>query len=118
MRAIRGAITASANSADAIERATCEMLREIERRNRIGARDVVSAFFSLTPDLNATYPARAARGIGWDSVPMLDTVEVSVPGGLERAIRVLIHVEGTGPVQHTYLGEARGLRPDLVEEGP
>lgn len=113
MRAIRGAITAADNTADAIEDATCETLREIERRNRIGPGDVVSAFFSLTPDLSATFPARAARRIGWDEVSMLDTVEVSVPGSLARVIRVLIHVDSDRPVCHTYLREASGLRPDL-----
>ncbi|HZT96744.1 MAG TPA: chorismate mutase [Chloroflexota bacterium] len=113
MRAVRGAITASGNTVEAIEEATCSMLKEIERLNRIGPDDVVSAFFSLTADLNATYPARAARSIGWDAVPMLDTVEVDVPGGLRRTIRVLLHVDVSRPVRHAYLGEARSLRPDL-----
>ena len=113
MRAIRGAITAVDNTAHAIESATCEMLREIERRNAISPADVVSAFFSLTPDLDATFPARAARTIGWESVPMLDTVEVNVPGSLARTIRVLIHVNTDQCVRHTYLGEAKALRPDL-----
>lgn len=113
MRAIRGAITATANTAEAIEAATCEMLREIERRNGIAPGDVVSAFFSLTPDLNATFPARAARSIGWAVVPMLDTVEVSVPDSLPRTIRVLLHVNKHIDVRHAYLGAARALRPDL-----
>lgn len=113
MRAIRGAITAQENTAQAISDATCEMLREIERRNGIVASDVISAFFSLTPDLTATFPARAARTIGWDIVPMLDTVEVDVPGSLPRTIRVLLHVDTPGDVRHAYIGEAKGLRPDL-----
>jgi chorismate mutase len=113
VRAIRGAITAADNTAPAIESATCEMLREIERRNAISPADVVSAFFSLTPDLDATFPARAARTIGWEGVPMLDTVEVNVPGSLARTIRVLIHVNTDQSVRHTYLGEAKALRPDL-----
>lgn len=116
MRAIRGAITADANTVDAIEAATCEMLREIQRRNNIRASDVVSAFFSVTPDLNATFPARAARGIGWVTVPMLDTVEVNVPHALPRTIRVLLHVETDDPVHHAYLGEAQSLRPDFGAE--
>lgn len=115
MRAIRGAITAEENTAEAISTATCQMLREIERRNDIVVADVISAFFSLTPDLTATFPARAARTIGWHTVPMLDTVEVNVPGSLPRTIRVLLHVDTQREVRHTYLGGAVALRPDLEE---
>lgn len=113
MRAIRGAITVSENTGQAITEATCEMLREIECRNNLVAADVVSAFFSLTPDLTATFPARAARSIGWHSVPMLDTVEVDVPGALPKTIRVLLHVNREGDVRHAYLRGAAALRPDL-----
>lgn len=116
VRAVRGAITVEHNTVEAIEEATCEMLRTIERRNRIGPESVVSAFFSLTSDLNATFPARAARGIGWGDVPMLDTVELDVPGSLRRTIRVLVHVDRDGPVHHAYLRGAEILRPDLVEK--
>jgi chorismate mutase len=116
VRAIRGAITVDHNTVEAIEEATCEMLRTIERRNRISPNSVVSAFFSLTPDLNATFPARAARGIGWGAVPMLDTVELDVPGSLRRTIRVLVHVDRDDPVHHAYLRGAEVLRPDLVEK--
>ena len=109
MRAIRGAITVHENTVEAIEEATREMLREIERRNGIRADDIISAFFSLTPDLNAAFPARAARGIGWQNVPMLDTVEINVPGALARTIRVLVYVESDREVRHAYLGEAQTL---------
>lgn len=115
MKAIRGAITADENTAEAITTATREMLREIEQRNNIVAADVISAFFSLTPDLTATFPARAARSIGWHSVPMLDTVEVNVPGSLPKTIRVLLHVDMQRDVRHAYLGGAVALRPDLEE---
>lgn len=116
VRAIRGAITAGENSSHAIEEATCEMLVELQRRNELSAASVVSAFFSLTPDLNATFPARAARGIGWGGVPMLDTVEIDVPGALPRTIRVLLHVETDRPVRHAYLRDAASLRPDLRDQ--
>ncbi len=116
MKAIRGAITAGENTRDAIEDATCRLLKELERVNGIGPKDVVSAFFSMTPDLNATFPARAARAIGWSSVPMLDTVEVDVPGALPRTVRVLLHVETSGPVRHAYMDDAQSLRPDLVAQ--
>lgn len=115
MRAIRGAITVPADTAEAIEEATQTMLREISRRNNLRVEEVVSAFFTLTHDLCADFPARAARHIGWD-VPMIDMQEVPVPGSLSRCIRVLVLVDRDAPVRHAYLREARMLRPDLAEE--
>lgn len=115
VRAIRGAITVDENTSSAIETATSEMLSEIQSRNNISPDDVISAFFSLTPDLNATFPARAARLVGWQNVAMLDTVEVNVAGALSRTIRVLVHANLEAPVHHAYLRDARILRPDLVE---
>jgi chorismate mutase len=76
----------------------------------------VSIFFTVTPDLNADFPARAARKIGWD-VPMLDMQEIDVPGAIKRCLRVLLHINGDGDVRHAYLRGAQALRPDL-EEGP
>jgi len=116
LRAIRGAITVDANTTEAIEDATTEMLLEIQRRNEIGPDDVISAFFSLTPDLNATFPARAARFAGWQGIAMLDTVEVNVDGALPRTIRVLLHVDVERPVRHAYLRGAKSLRPDLAAD--
>jgi chorismate mutase len=115
VRAIRGAITAAANSREAICEATQSLLREIAHRNSLEPGEVVSAFFTLTPDLDADFPARAARAMGWD-MPMLDMQEVPVPGSLQRCIRVLLHVNRVTEVRHAYLGEARSLRPDLESE--
>lgn len=112
MRAIRGAIAVPANTAEAIGDATVELLGEIARRNCLSVEEVVSVFFTLTPDLSADFPARAARAHGWD-VPMLDMQEVPVPGSLPRCLRVLVHVDRTSPVRHAYLRGARALRPDL-----
>ena len=112
MKAIRGAITVPENTHDAIFEATQCLIAEIARRNDLQPIEVVSTFFTLTPDLNADFPARAARAMGWDT-PMLDMQEVPVPGALPRCIRVLLHVERTGPVHHAYLRDARTLRPDL-----
>lgn len=112
MRAIRGAITVDSNSAAAITEGTQILLREISERNALGPEEVVSIFFTLTPDLNAEFPARAARASGWD-VPMLDMQEVPVPGSLPRCIRVLLLVQRSGLVRHAYLRDARTLRPDL-----
>jgi chorismate mutase len=112
VKAIRGAITVEANRAGAIAQATIALLDEIRRRNDLHQEEVVSVFFTLTPDLDADFPARAARSAGWE-VPMLDMTEVAVPGALPLCIRVLLHVERTAPVRHAYLRDARRLRPDL-----
>jgi chorismate mutase len=100
------------NTAQAIREATQCLLQEVAARNNLQVGEVISVFFSVTSDLNADFPARAARAIGWD-VPMLDMQEMNVPGALQRCLRVLVHVERTGEVAHAYLGKARHLRPDL-----
>lgn len=115
MRAIRGAITVQDNTPFAVADATCALLRELERRNDLHPSEIISVFFTLTPDINAMFPAQAARQMGWD-VPMLDMQEVPVPGSLDRCLRVLVHVERDCDVRHVYLRGARCLRPDLEEE--
>lgn len=115
MKAIRGAITVNENSAIAIGEATRTLLREIAERNQLALDEIVSIFFSVTPDLNAEFPARTVRGLGWD-VPMLDMQEMDVPKALGRCVRVLMHVNRSEPVQHAYLRGARQLRPDLEPE--
>lgn len=112
MKAIRGAIAVPENTAEAIGAATVELLEEIARRNCLVVDEVISVFFTLTPDLFADFPAHAARGHGWD-VPMLDMQEIAVPGALPRCLRVLVHVDRTTPVRHAYLRDARSLRPEL-----
>jgi chorismate mutase len=115
MKAIRGAITVPENTREAIAEATTSLLTEIAARNQLGPEEVISVFFSLTPDLNADFPARSARAAGWD-VPMLDMQEVGVPDGLERCLRLLMHVDRNGSVRHAYLRGAAELRPDLEAE--
>jgi chorismate mutase len=115
MMAVRGAITVDANTTEAIRDGTCELLTTLAERNELSLHEIVSVFFSLTPDLNACFPAHAARTLmNWD-VPMLDTVEIDVPGALPRCLRVLIHVRRDGAVRHAYLRDARSLRPELEE---
>lgn len=105
----------SENSRQAIAEGTQSLLSELARRNDLRSEQVVSVFFTLTPDLNADFPAHAARSMGWD-VPMLDMQELPVPGALPRCIRVLLHVNLDHPVRHAYLRAARELRPDLESE--
>ena len=113
MRGIRGATQVAANSVPAIEEAVVELCQEIERRNDIGPADIVWAIFTVTHDLDADFPARAARVAGWSSVPMICSQEIPVSGSMPRVIRLLLHVDTNGPRNHVYLRGAQGLRPDL-----
>ena len=115
LRGIRGAICATSNTSDAISDATRELLEHILRMNAISVDDIASAIFTVTPDLDAAFPARAARSLGWDHVPLLDVCAPHVPNALPRCIRVLIHWNtdrADHDVRHAYLHGARGLRPD------
>jgi chorismate mutase len=113
--ALRGANTVAANEAEAILNATQELMSEILERNRLDSDSIVSCIFTLTDDLDAEFPAVAARHIGLSRVPLLCAREIPVPGSLPRVIRVMMHCYppvGVDP-QHVYLGEARKLRLDL-----
>jgi chorismate mutase len=113
--ALRGATTVDRNEPDAILGATETLMREIMDRNTLGPDAVVSCIFTLTDDLNAEFPAVAARKLGFDRVPLLCAREVPVPGSLPMVIRVMIHyyAEPDHEARHVYLGEARRLRSDL-----
>jgi chorismate mutase len=115
LRGIRGAVTAAANTSDAILAASTALLRALQDANGFALEDVESAIFTSTADLTADFPARAARRLGWLDVPLLGAVEVAVPDALPRCIRVLLHVYTSRPraqLKHMYLGEAAVLRPD------
>ena len=113
--ALRGASSVDRNDPQAILGATEWLLREIMRRNRLIPEDVVSCIFTLTDDLNAEFPAVAARNMGFSQVPLLCAREVPVPGALPRIIRVLMHyyAPDNHVARHVYLGAARALRLDL-----
>jgi chorismate mutase len=113
MRGLRGATQISGNTVEAMEDAVVELCKEIERRNGIGPSDVVWAIFTVTHDIDADFPARAARVAGWSAVPMICSREIPVPGSLPLTVRVLLHVDGDGPRNHVYLRGAQVLRPDL-----
>jgi chorismate mutase len=113
--ALRGATTVEVNQSAPILEATGELMHELLERNGLDAADLVSCIFTLTEDLDAEFPAVAARNIGLSRVPLLCAREIPVPGALPRVIRVLMHCYppvGVDP-QHVYLGEARQLRLDL-----
>jgi chorismate mutase len=113
--ALRGATTVNDNDAEAILTATDELMHELLGRNTLGAEDLVSCIFTLTPDLDAEFPAVAARKMGLSSVPLLCAREIPVPGALPKVIRVLIHAYAADghAAEHVYLHEARKLRLDL-----
>jgi chorismate mutase len=117
IRGIRGATTAAANSADAILAATRELLEEMVRQNNVEPDEIAAVLFTCTDDLDAAFPAEAGRVLGWHAVPLLTAREISVPGALPRCIRVLIlwnTPRSQEEVDHVYLREAEGLRPDLA----
>jgi chorismate mutase len=114
-RGVRGATTTAENTRECIIEATKELLAEMIDANGIDARDVGSAIFTTTVDLNAEYPALAARMLGWMDVPLLCGHEMDVPGGLKQVVRVLIHWNTVTPqkdIQHIYINGAEVLRPD------
>jgi chorismate mutase len=118
IRGIRGATTVAADEPDLILQATRELLEAILAENEdMRPEDIASAIFTVTEDLAATFPAQAARQMGWGLVPMMCAREIPVPGSLSRVIRVLVHWNTELPqsgITHVYLREAVRLRPDLV----
>lgn len=118
-RGIRGAITVRENCRAEILSATEELLRALIAANDLQPSDIASVIFTVTPDLDAAFPAEAARQMGWNYVPLLDTVAVNASGGPPRCIRVLIHWNtdrSPTAIRHVYLRDAVQLRPDLNGE--
>lgn len=114
-RGVRGATTVDADEREAVLRSTRELFALLIRLNDIQSEDVASVIFTTTPDLISVFPATAARQLGWLDVPLLCSHEISVPGSLQKCIRILIHWntdKGQKEIQHVYLREARTLRPD------
>ena len=117
LRGIRGATTVDTNTREAILEATSELLAEMERANGVDRNDVASVFFTTTSDLNAEFPAVAARQAGWTSVALMCGHEMDVPGSLRSCLRILMHVNterAPDEIKHIYLRGAEALRPDLV----
>jgi len=119
MRGVRGAITVASNSNQAILSATQELLRAMIERNGIVEDDVASVLFSATPELDDTFPAKAARLMGWTRTALMGFQEADVQHGLPMCIRVLIHWntdKSIDEIQHVFLRDAAQLRPDLADD--
>ena len=118
VRGLRGATTVDQNVAAEILAATQELLRELLSANGITTyEEIVSAVFTTTPDVNAVFPAEAARSLGMSQVPLLCASEIAVPNSMPRCIRILLHVNTDqlqSAMKHVYLREAKRLRPDMV----
>jgi len=114
--AVRGAVKAESNDVEAILSATEALMRELMARNDLEPGRMVSCLFTTTDDLNAEFPAVAARRLGLEAVPLLCTRELDVPGAMRSVIRVLVHyyAPDNHVPAHTYLGEAQDLRSDLT----
>jgi chorismate mutase len=118
-RGIRGATTVECNDREEILVATTELLRLMVQENDVLVEDIASASFTLTDDLDAVFPAQAARQIGWNDVPLICMREIPVPNSLGKCIRVLLLVNTTrsaSEIQHIYIRKAVGLRPEFEPE--
>lgn len=118
VRAIRGAITVEKNDANDIINESRSLLNEIIMRNEVNQEDIASIIFTVTKDLNAAFPAVAARQIGLTDISLMCMQEIEVPGSLEKCIRILVHFNSdktNKEIKHVYLGGAKILRPDLVD---
>jgi chorismate mutase len=119
LRAVRGATTVASDDPELIRKATEELLDELLGANALDSDHVVSALFTVTPDLCSEFAAQSARRAGWDDVPMICAQEADIDGALPRCIRVLLHVHtarARSEMRHVYLREAITLRPDLAQD--
>ncbi len=120
LRGVRGATVATENTKTAIVEATRELLERLIEANGIQAEEIASVFFSTTRDLNAEFPAIAARQLGWTDTALMCMHEMDVPHGLARCVRILIHWNTdrrASEIRHVYIRGAEKLRPDRIQEG-
>lgn len=120
VRALRGAITVDVDEPEEIRRRTVDLLSTIFDRNGLSLDDVISILFTATEDLSSLPPAAGARGFGLIDVPLLCAQEMPTEGGLQRCIRLMLHIESDlekSELRHVFLREATKLRPDLAEPG-
>lgn len=118
LRGLRGATTCETDTPDEIRIATQELILAMMERNELEHDDVVSVILTTTPDLTSSFPATAARGVGFGDIPLLCASEIAVPGSMSRCVRILMHVYTTRErteMRHVYLRNAQTLRDDLPE---
>jgi chorismate mutase len=118
VRAIRGAVQVEANTPEAISAGTQDLLSEILKANKLSIESVISVLLTATPDLNAAFPAAAAREVGFEATPLLCAVEIDVQGALPRVVRAMFTVETelkSSEISHIYLGGAKALRRDIAQ---
>ena len=118
LRAIRGATCLVQDDAQEMAEAVTELLSEILVRNEVSLEELVSIFFTATPDLHSAFPAAAARGIGLADVPLMCAQELDITGAMEKVIRVMLHVQTDTPrneIKHVYLRGAEALRKDIAQ---
>jgi chorismate mutase len=120
IRGVRGATVASRDDSEAILSATRQLLQALVKANPpLQVEELASAWFTVTSDLTAVHPAKAARQLGWEQVPLMCALEIPVPESLPRCIRVLLHWNtdlAQSEIRHVYLGAAANLRPDLTPD--
>ena len=119
IRGVRGATTVNSNTREDIVGETEWLLKAIIEKNNISVENIASVIFSVTDDLNAEFPAVAARNMGWIYTPLFCTLEIPVPDSLRKCIRVLLHINSDRPqkeMKHVYLNGAERLRPDIGTE--
>lgn len=117
VQAVRGAIQVDRDDPETVLDDTAGLVRAVLDRNELAPDDVISIFFTATPDLSSVFPAQAVRRMGLTGVPLLCATEMAVPGALPRVVRLLAHVHTARPrasVVHVYLRGAAALRPDLI----
>ena len=118
VRAIRGATTVDLDSQESIEDAVSELLSELFSANGLKQADLISIYFTSTPDLVSEFPATAARKLGLSDTPLICSSEIAVPGSLEKCIRVMVHAYTAlekSEIKHQYLRKATSLRKDLTQ---
>lgn len=118
IRAIRGAVQIAVDSKEAMRTGVQELIAKILVENSLAIEDLISIFFTATPDLISDFPAASARGLGLDAIPLICAVEIAVPGALPRTIRALVHCRSSlshREIRHIYLGGAASLRQDLAQ---
>ena len=118
IRAIRGATTLDVDEREHLHERTVELVRAMLRENALHTDDLISVFFTCTPDIHSDFPAAAARGLGMGDVPLMCAVEMDVEGALGRVIRVMAHANIATPrakITHVYLHDAVSLRKDLAQ---